>query len=418
MISFEQIRAVKNEDLTKTLHLAWSPGRKGSNRLLALPTDVLGLIFSGVSVKDLIFLEATTSKFLMMLRHQSFGFMWRCHAASFWGPTLGLGGFPDWRFMCIELERRVWPLLRDEGVKAAVHALETYEVISPLKSWATRETIDIVRSALRLRTDLECRRRLAQFVCSSCFAAAPTADCAADLFSYSLANASKSHDSWDFEWGGFGTFGRRNIDVVLFEFSSLVGDTKDPEEALRNLLLRFPFLPIDAGEGADRVIKSLGRLYLATHPEQRENLRHAANGSDSGHDDAESAVYILLYAVIMLNTDLHHPAIKNKIQVHEFLRSARGTVLGRVFEDKDLARIYRNIAKKPLLICPTQLQQKGLMNILDMETRQRALRDAQLTKSAVMWGHIKETTRFLKPNSSRALFYFCLVFFFLASWPF
>ena len=29
----------------------------------------------------------------------------------------------------------------------------------------------------------------------------------------------------------------------------------DPEDALRRLLLEFPFLPIDAGEGADRAIK-------------------------------------------------------------------------------------------------------------------------------------------------------------------
>ena len=35
-----------------------------------------------------------------------------------------------------------------------------------------------------------------------------------------------------------------------------------PELALRDLLLRFPFLPIDAGQGADRVIGTFSRAYV------------------------------------------------------------------------------------------------------------------------------------------------------------
>lgn len=44
----------------------------------------------------------------------------------------------------------------------------------------------------------------------------------------------------------------------------IVGDT--PEAALRALLLRFPFLPIDAGTGADRVISCFARAYAAQNP--------------------------------------------------------------------------------------------------------------------------------------------------------
>ena len=159
---------------------------------------------------------------------------------------------------------------------------------------------------------------------------------------------------------------------------------RDPEAALRNLLLGkdfffgskfplthdfcphfplprhaavFPFLPIDAGEGADRVIRALARLYLDTHPAELLDLRaRTATGSSMAaaastatdaaaavtpataaaaqserHDDAESAVYILIYAVIMLNTDLHHPAIRTKMTAGEFVRSTRSTVLGEAF---------------------------------------------------------------------------------------
>jgi len=77
-----------------------------------------------------------------------------------------------------------------------------------------------------------------------------------------------------------------------------------PVEALRLLLLQFPFLPIDAGSGADRVISQFAYNWVADNPESLGNIGMNASSALS---DSHDAVYSLTYSIIMLNTDLHNP---------------------------------------------------------------------------------------------------------------
>ena len=82
-----------------------------------------------------------------------------------------------WRQVSHHLEGVVWPLIETTGVKAALRDLRFYGIIPPCsdpgESWATPTALAVVRNALRFRTNLTARRRVALFVCSSDFAAAP-----------------------------------------------------------------------------------------------------------------------------------------------------------------------------------------------------------------------------------------------------
>jgi hypothetical protein len=277
------------------------------------------------------------------------------------------------------LEANTWPQLLSLGVKAALRNLAFYDMAPLLQQcstvpaaseaavapWATPLSLDVVRNVLAYRSDLDCRRKVALFVCSSDFAAAPTIRLGGSVVGGDRGDRGNDGSGGDY-WEVSG-----NLVRVMSDFRA-IGDARDPEDALRRLLRVFPFLPIDAGEGADRVIRALAERYLATHPgEYAELRRKGPDGRRQGfgnvspatlgpallsaaradrHDDAESAVYILVYAVIMLNTDLHHPSITRKMQPAEFVKSTRSTVLGAAFAPSDLLRIYASVALTPLAI--------------------------------------------------------------------
>ena len=86
------------------------------------------------------------------------------------------------------------------------------------------------------------------------------------------------------------------------------------QAALRQLLFAFPFLPIDAGSGADRVIGEFARQYVLSNPQAVREMRlggrvldELPSSSDEGDDVldkyagvdrlARDGVYALLYSV-------------------------------------------------------------------------------------------------------------------------
>mmetsp|Transcript_9895 Transcript_9895/g.25517 ORF Transcript_9895/g.25517 Transcript_9895/m.25517 type:complete len:537 (-) Transcript_9895:720-2330(-) len=195
-----------------------------------------------------------------------------------------------------------------------------------------------------------------------------------------------------------------------------------PVGALRLLLLRFPFLPIDAGAGADRVIGWFARAYVIQNPHHLESLgigvcarvpaveeapastdspaailaadlvttqlvEQPSDSDDEGEETSASsvlavggaastsarlqrlvaarmglteiefkaardAVYTLIYSVIMLNTDLHNPAIAPKITADEYVASVHRCVPLASAPDEPLRAIYESIASHPLQIAP------------------------------------------------------------------
>jgi len=313
------------------------------------------------------------------------------------------------------LEGECYPLIKSLGVKPALKMLahkgmlrdsgdtarapdrptgmSTGMSTGDYDGWKSNECLRIVQAVMRCRSDLECRRRVSAFVCSSSFigdedSLASYADVAADAGANADADADAGADagadanprgwrgavvaSGDEGERGEGSQGNEedafelaqdNLTAFLSGFD--LRATLDPEQALRKLLLEFPFLPIDAGEGADRVLKTVAVIYLVQHPEQARHLREnlQARGAAAQHRDAESVVYILIYAIIMLNTDLHNPKIKTKMTVREFVRSTTSTVLADVFSTTELHRMYYSIKRAPLRICSPSIDQSKLRHL-------------------------------------------------------
>jgi len=126
-------------------------------------------------------------------------------------------------------------------------------------------------------------------------------------------------------------------------------EAPDPETALRQLLVRFPFLPIDAGDGADRVIAAFAERYISLNGRQPSVFVSPSACTD---DEARSSIHVLLYSIIMLNTDLHNPAISPKISEAEYQRSCRCCPELRLVRSEALSQIYAHISAHPLQIAP------------------------------------------------------------------
>lgn len=62
----------------------------------------------------------------------------------------------------------------------------------------------------------------------------------------------------------------------------------------------------------------------------------------------EDAAYILSFSLIMLNTDLHNPRIKQKMTRSQFVRLNKSIEEGRVLSDSFLEELYDNIKNQKI----------------------------------------------------------------------
>jgi len=339
--------------------------------------------------------------------------VWREAIEGCWLSGLSRGGFASWRAAALHLEDVELGQLATEGVKPVLRALAGLRMLPHLgASWATRESCELVRRVLCYRRDLDVRRRVVAFVCSADFAGVPPPQLPPSLQLPPPQSiivpppilAGDRHRPAIRMPGGTAVEDSSedaNLLCILKQFD--LSSATNPEEALRALLLEFPFLPIDAGEGADRVIKAVAKLYLDSHPHHFVRIREDLGRRESWHNDAVSVVYILLYAVIMLNTDLHHPAIKQKMTMEEFLTSTKRTVVVEVLDDDDLRRMYRSISRAPLRICTPREQRKrgGLLNLnLPAHLLTRARTKSQAKKHVPNANEITSSSMEVHANAS------------------
>lgn len=117
----------------------------------------------------------------------------------------------------------------------------------------------------------------------------------------------------------------------LFDFSG-----KRVDEALRVLLESFR-LP---GESAliERILSSFSEMYyLSSHPLEVAD---------------KDAVYVLTYAIIMLNTDQHNPQIKaaKRMSYEDFSRNLRGVNGGEDFSPDYLSDIFNSIRLNEIIL--------------------------------------------------------------------
>lgn len=257
-----------------------------------LPEDVLNaILIQAGGVSELGAFERTSKARVSEV-------VWEAHVRKKWGPVSPQDAISTWRMLARELNLCVRPLLSTD-VATAVTRLTDYLLQGT--TWH-----DTFRCCLcgNWCSVLE-KRRIVSFICS------------------------------------------RQDSCVLKDFlGPLPIRGSNPLSALRDFLLVFPFLPIDAGAGADRVIGKFARAFARQNPEALEPLGLAMASERAARD----LLYTLIYSIIMLSTDLHSPRVYPKITADEYIRSCHRCPHLRDISAAYLHDIYRDISEAPLTI--------------------------------------------------------------------
>lgn len=125
--------------------------------------------------------------------------------------------------------------------------------------------------------------------------------------------------------------------IHLFEFSGLRVD-----EALRVLLKSFR-LP-----GESQQIERIVELFAERYVLCQENVEH--NTEEEVVKPDSDAVFILSYSIIMLNTDLHNPQVKQQMDLEAYERNLRGVYNGKDFPSWYLSKIYHSIKEREIIM--------------------------------------------------------------------
>lgn len=154
---------------------------------------------------------------------------------------------------------------------------------------------------------------------------------------------------------------------------------KSIEAALREYFDAFK-VPGEA-QKIDRVVGKFSKVYFVC--QTNEVFKN------------DDAVHILAYSIIMLNTDLHKPEIKNKMTLEQFIRNNRGINNGEDFPKEMLEQIYHNIKQQPMRIGDTISEQTNRwiqLNQMSKTPRGRKSKPLKVTSSldkdmfTLIWG--------------------------------
>ncbi|KAF1347875.1 hypothetical protein BDV97DRAFT_298439 [Delphinella strobiligena] len=129
---------------------------------------------------------------------------------------------------------------------------------------------------------------------------------------------------------------KRGNEAVLDSFMDLFDFTgQRVDEALRRILITFR-LP-----GESQLIERIVTVF---------SEKYCASTTPEGIADKD-AVYILTYAIIMLNTDQHNPNMKQaRMAVTDFARNLRGVNGGQDFDQEYLQGIYDSIRTQEIIL--------------------------------------------------------------------
>ena len=123
---------------------------------------------------------------------------------------------------------------------------------------------------------------------------------------------------------------KENEDILTAYFQQV--DLQYPfVEALRMALGGSLHLPGES-EDIDRIVQTWARCYVMRNPR-------------CGMDGEQA--YILAFACVLLNSDLHNPAVRRRMTVDEFISNVRGAVPATSISDHVLRDIYNQIKEKP-----------------------------------------------------------------------
>ncbi|GAA5913201.1 Arf family guanine nucleotide exchange factor GEA2 [Sporobolomyces salmoneus] len=113
-------------------------------------------------------------------------------------------------------------------------------------------------------------------------------------------------------------------------------------DAMRELLEAFR-LPGEAQQIA-RITETFAEVYFATKPPEI---------------NSQDATYVLSYSVIMLNTDLHNPQVRKRMDLQAYSRNLRGVNENADFDQEYLRAIYESIRKREIVLPEEHQNQVG-----------------------------------------------------------
>lgn len=130
--------------------------------------------------------------------------------------------------------------------------------------------------------------------------------------------------------------------IGLFDFKGLRVD-----EAIRILLTKFR-LPGESQQ-IERIIEAFSSRYAECQDLELSGLSPIEGEAETVHPDADS-VFILSYSIILLNTDMHNPQVKEHMSFDDYSSNLRGCYNQGDFPAGYLDKIYCSIRDKEIVM--------------------------------------------------------------------
>lgn len=135
-----------------------------------------------------------------------------------------------------------------------------------------------------------------------------------------------------------------NINILKHFISFFDFSTMRVDEALRVLLKSFR-LPGESQQ-IERIVEIFAAQYVSCQNYEAGNNNEEEEPVTPDRD----AVFILSYSIIMLNTDLHNPQVKNQMDFESYKRNLRGVYNGGDFPSWYLSKIYHAIRDREIIM--------------------------------------------------------------------
>lgn len=130
---------------------------------------------------------------------------------------------------------------------------------------------------------------------------------------------------------------RKENEVILKAYFKQLNLKTDFISAMRTSLGGPLYLPGEA-QMIDRVVQAFSECYIQQNP-----------GSFSVTENA----YVLSFALIMLNSDLHNPNVQRRMSVDQFIRNTKASLSSGDLSDEELTKMYNQLKETPFKFSAT-----------------------------------------------------------------
>ncbi|CCE66046.1 hypothetical protein TPHA_0O00770 [Tetrapisispora phaffii CBS 4417] len=137
--------------------------------------------------------------------------------------------------------------------------------------------------------------------------------------------------------------GLLNEFIKLFNFENLRVD-----EAIRILLTKFR-LPGESQQ-IERIVEAFSSGYVSSQKYDSTKLENPSENDNATVQPDSDSVFVLSYSIIMLNTDLHNPQVKEHMSFEDYSGNLKGCYNSQDFPHWYLDKIYCSIRDKEIVM--------------------------------------------------------------------